>query len=69
MIKSGFRVSFALFPVPLVELFDNLLNRGRHVLETPLPATLNRFRACKRNHIIVPVRALGARWGFCALDR
>lgn len=65
--NSGFLL--ALFPVPLVELLDNLLHGARHILETPLPATLYGICARKRDHIIVPVRALRAGWGLCSFDR
>jgi hypothetical protein len=52
-----------------VQLDDDLLDRARHCLETPLSAALNGVGAFKRDHIAVPVGAFGAGRGLCSLDR
>lgn len=52
-----------------VQLDDDLLDRARHCLATPLSAAVNGVGAFKRDHIAVPVGAFGVGRGLCSLDR
>ncbi len=55
--------------MPFVHLDDDFLDCTRHRLKTPLSAAVNGVGAFKRDHIAVPVGALGVGRGLCSLDR
>ena len=65
----GFLLSAAFFRVAFVQLDDDLLDRARHCLETPLSAAVNGVGAFKRDHIAVPVGTFRVWRGLCSLDR
>ncbi len=65
----GFLLSAAFFRVAFVQLDDDLLDRARHGLETPLSTAGNGVATVKFDHIGIPVGAYSVGWRLCSLDR